>query len=148
MWYFDVLFHVPKFHSGFSIDVRVVNFTSGWGAMSQIFQTPTLSDSCPVCSLKSIVVPARMAACYRLLNMNSTNKGVEFSRDAIGTCPYQYPATTKLSLAISLIKQLNIYVCNHCCCNFGPSEIGHTTDITWEVQENMLENSTPSRTHI
>lgn len=29
------------------------------------------------------------------------------------TCPYQYPATT-----IVLIKQLNICICNHCCCNF------------------------------
>ncbi len=34
-----------------------------------------------------------------------------------GTCPYQYPATTKLSLAIILIKHLNKCICNHCCCN-------------------------------
>ncbi len=54
----------------------------------------------------------------------------------------------KLTLAIILIEQLSICVCNHCCCNFAPSEKGHTTDITWEVQVNLLENRIPSLTHI
>ncbi len=36
-------------------------------------------------------------------------EGVEFSRDAM-THPYQYPATTKLSLAIIIIKQMYVYI--------------------------------------
>ncbi len=61
------------------------------------------------------------------------SKGVEFSRDAM-TYPYQYPAITKLSQAIILIKQLNICVCNHCC-DFGRIEIGHKMNIIWEVKD-------------
>ncbi len=36
-------------------------------------------------------------------------EGVEISRDAM-TCPYQYPATNKLSLAIIIIKQMYVYI--------------------------------------
>ncbi len=46
-------------------------------------------------------------------------KGVEFGRDAI-ICPNQYTDTTKLSLAIILIKQLNVCclpLCPHQCQN-------------------------------
>ncbi len=49
-------------------------------------------------------------------------KGVEFSRDAM-ICPNQYPATTKLSLAIILIKQLNV-----CCLPLCPIQCQNETN--------------------
>ncbi len=60
-------------------------------------------------------------------------KGVEFRRDAMSR-PNRYPATTKLSLAIIMIKQLNVCVRITTVVISAASEIGHTIDITWKVK--------------
>ncbi len=51
------------------------------------------------------------------------------------TRPYQYPAITKLSLAIFLIKQLNICVCNTVVAISAASEIDHTLILPEKLQK-------------
>ncbi len=53
----------------------------------------------------------------------------------LGTCLYQYPATTKLSLAIILIKnEIYVYV-TIVVVNSAASKIVHTVDISCEFKK-------------
>ncbi len=70
---------------------------------------------------------------FKKLSQLKKSSSKQFSRDAM-TCPYQFPVTTKLSIAIILIKQLNVYVTTVVVI-LATSEIDHTINITWEVKE-------------